>query len=62
VLLAEGLADTTVQPPFPQQLSVSLAGVGDKVTLDTYTGATHSTVLVTAKNAAATFLKQRLGR
>jgi pimeloyl-ACP methyl ester carboxylesterase len=61
VLLAQGLADTTVLPPFTQQLSVSLAGVGDKVTLDTYKSATHSTVLGAAKNAAATFLKRRLG-
>jgi hypothetical protein len=41
---------------------VSLAGVGDKITLDTYKGATHSTVLAAAKNATATFLKRRLGR
>ena len=62
VVLAQGLADTTVLPAFTQQLSVSLAGVGDKVTLDTYKKATHATVLAAAKNAAATFLKRRLRR
>jgi fermentation-respiration switch protein FrsA (DUF1100 family) len=62
VLLAQGLADTTVFPAFTQELSASLAGVGDKVTLDTYKDATHGSVLAAAKSDAAKFLKRRLGR
>jgi pimeloyl-ACP methyl ester carboxylesterase len=61
-LLAQGLADTTVFPAFTEALATSLKGVGDKVTLHTYKGATHGSVLAAAKSDAARFLRQRLGR
>jgi pimeloyl-ACP methyl ester carboxylesterase len=62
VLLAQGLADQTVLPVFTQGLSQSLSHVGDVVTLRTYAGATHGSVLKAAQADAAKFLKRRLGR
>lgn len=62
VMLAQGLADATVVPAFTEQMSASLTKVGDKVTLDTYKDATHSSVLAAAKSDATKFLRQHLGR
>ncbi len=62
VLLAQGLADQTVLPAFTQQLSQSLSRVGDVVTLRTYAGATHGSVLQAGQADAAQFLKRRFGR
>ena len=62
MLLEQGAADTTLTPPFTATLAKSLAGVGETVTEHTYAGATHSTVLTSARSDQAAFLKKRLGR
>lgn len=59
VLLLQGLADQTVFPAFTQAISKSLSAVGDAVTLRTYPGATHGSVLPAAQADVAAFLKRR---
>ncbi len=59
VLLLQGLADQTVFPAFTQAVSKSLLAVGDTVTLRTYFGATHGSVLPAAQANVAAFLKRR---
>lgn len=61
VLLEQGLADTTVAPPFDQQLSQELAKNGAKVTYHTYPGATHGGVLIAAAKDATAFIKRQFG-
>lgn len=61
VLIEQGLADQTVSPTFTQELAMSLAGVGDAVTLHTYAGADHGGVLAAAAADATSFLKKRFG-
>ncbi len=61
VLLLQGLADQTVFPAFTQAISKSLTAVGDRVTLRTYPGATHGSVLPAAQPDVAAFLKRHLG-
>jgi pimeloyl-ACP methyl ester carboxylesterase len=62
VLLEQGLADTTVLPPFDQQLSQELAKNGATVTYRTWPGASHGGVLISAANDATAFLTKHLGR
>ena len=62
VLIEQGLADTTVLPPFDQQLSQELAHNGAKVTYHTYAGATHTGVLTAAAKDATAFLRTHLGK
>ena len=61
VLIEQGLADTTVLPPFDQQLSQELAKDGAKVTYHTWPGATHGGVLIAAAKDGTAFLKKRFG-
>lgn len=61
VLIEQGLADTTVLPPFDQSLSQELAKNGAKVTYHTYPGATHGSVLVVAAKDANAFLRKVFG-
>ena len=61
VLIEQGLADTTVLPPFDQALSQELAKNGAKVTYHTWPGATHGGVLIAAAKDGTAFLKKRLG-
>jgi pimeloyl-ACP methyl ester carboxylesterase len=61
VLIEQGLADTTVLPPFDQALSQQLATNGAKVTYHTWPGATHGGVLIAAAKDATAFLKKRFG-
>ncbi|HEY5428644.1 MAG TPA: alpha/beta fold hydrolase [Solirubrobacteraceae bacterium] len=61
VLIEQGLADTTVLPPFDQQLSQELAKNGAKVTYHTWPGATHGGVLIAAAKDGTAFLKKRFG-
>jgi pimeloyl-ACP methyl ester carboxylesterase len=62
VLIEQGLADTTVLPPFDQELSQELAHNGAKVTYHTYPGATHGGVLTAAAKDATAFLRKHLGK
>ena len=62
MLIEQGLADTTVLPPFDQQLSQELAHNGAKVTYHTYAGATHTGVLTAAAKDATAFLRTHLGK
>jgi pimeloyl-ACP methyl ester carboxylesterase len=62
VLIEQGLADTTVLPPFDQELSQELAHNGTKVTYHTYPGATHSGVLTAAAKDATAFLRAHFGK
>jgi pimeloyl-ACP methyl ester carboxylesterase len=62
VLIEQGLADTTVLPPFDQELSQELAHDGAKVTYHTYPGATHSGVLTAAAKDATAFLRAHFGK
>jgi pimeloyl-ACP methyl ester carboxylesterase len=61
VLIEQGLADTTVLPPFDQQLYQELAKNGAKVTYHTWPGATHGGVLIAAAKDGTAFLKKRFG-
>lgn len=62
VLLVQGLADQNVFPAFTQAISKSLSAVGDAVTLGTYPGATHGSVLPAAQADVAAFLQRRFAR
>jgi pimeloyl-ACP methyl ester carboxylesterase len=62
VLIEQGLADTTVLPPFDQELSQELAHNGTKVIYHTYPGATHSGVLTAAAKDATAFLRAHFGK
>ena len=48
VVIEQGLADTTVLPPFDQQLAKELAGNGARVTYRTWPGVTHIGVVTAA--------------
>ncbi len=62
VLIAQGLGDTTVFPAFTEALVGELKKSGDNVTYDTFTGLTHSGVVVDpgAEAVVAAWIKARL--
>jgi len=62
VLIEQGLNDTTVYPQLTQQLTRSLAAIGDNITYHTYAGATHASVTRAAADDATAFLKRQLPR
>ena len=62
VLLEQGLADTTVFPPFDLGLSQELAKHGARVAYHTYPGATHGSVLIAAAGDATAFLRRVFAR
>jgi pimeloyl-ACP methyl ester carboxylesterase len=61
VLIEQGTADTTVLPTFDQELSQSLTMAGDKVTYNTWPGATHGSVLTAAAKDATSFITKLFG-
>jgi predicted esterase len=60
VLVAQGTADTTVQPAFTSQLVNELQGKGDDVTYKTYPGVDHGGVVSAAEDDALNFYEAKL--
>jgi pimeloyl-ACP methyl ester carboxylesterase len=60
ILLAQGLADTTVLPAFTDLLNGQLVQLGDSVQYDTYPGVTHPEIVAAAEEKVMTFFQKRL--
>jgi pimeloyl-ACP methyl ester carboxylesterase len=60
ILLAQGLADTTVFPSFTDLLNGQLVDRGDDVDYRTYPGVTHGQIVDAAEDDAMAFFEQRL--
>ena len=60
VLLAQGLADTTVFPSFTDLLNGQLVDRGDDVNYKTYPGITHGQIVAAAEDDVMDFFEQRL--
>ncbi|MEA2310146.1 MAG: hypothetical protein QOE28_114 [Solirubrobacteraceae bacterium] len=59
VLVEQGAADTTVLPPFTEQLVKEYKGRGNPVTYKTYKGVSHGGIVVSAAKDSTAFLKKR---
>jgi pimeloyl-ACP methyl ester carboxylesterase len=62
VLLLQGTADTTVLPPFTDQLDTQLRANGVKVTYKKYDGIVHGAIVAAADADALAFAKKELKR
>jgi pimeloyl-ACP methyl ester carboxylesterase len=62
VLILQGTADTTVLPPFTDQLAQALTAKGAKITYTKYDGVNHGGVVAAGDADALAFAKARLGR
>jgi pimeloyl-ACP methyl ester carboxylesterase len=62
VLILQGTADTTVLPPFTDQLDTALRANGVNVTYKKYDGITHGGVVAAADADALAFAQAKLGR
>lgn len=60
ILLAQGLADTTVFPQFTDMLNEELVGLGDNVDYRTFPGVTHGEIPLVAQSDVMAFFAQRL--
>lgn len=60
ILLAQGLADTTVFPQFTDLLNQELVANGDQVDYQTFPGVTHGEIPLVAEDDAMAFFEQRL--
>jgi pimeloyl-ACP methyl ester carboxylesterase len=60
-MIEQGLADSTVLASYTEALARSLKAAGDRVTLRTYPGATHNTVIADASANATAFVRHWLG-
>jgi len=62
VEILQGTADTTVLPPFTDQLVSQLQGNGVKVTYQTFDGVSHGAIVTAGDNDALAFARAQLGR
>ncbi len=62
VAILQGTADSTVLPPFTDQLDTALKANGAKVTYKKYDGVDHGGVVAAADADALAFAKTQLGR
>lgn len=60
ILLAQGLADTTVFPQFTDQLNQQLVALGNNVDYRTFPGVTHPEIPLVAEPDVIAFFEQRL--
>ena len=60
ILLAQGLADTTVFPFLTNSLNDELVAKGNQVDYQTYPDVDHSQVVAAAEDQAMAFFEQRL--
>jgi fermentation-respiration switch protein FrsA (DUF1100 family) len=60
ILLAQGLADTTVPPPFTDQLAGELRARSNRVRHLTYAEVDHVAIVAAADRATRRFFKARL--
>ncbi len=60
ILLAQGLADTTVFPQFTTALNGELVGKGDSVNYQTFPGVGHGEIPAAAESQVLSFFEQRL--
>lgn len=60
ILLAQGLADTTVFPPLTAMLNSELVGKGDSVDYQTFPGVGHGEIPLVAEDQVMAFFEQRL--
>ena len=60
ILLAQGLADTTVIPQFTDALNQELVAKGNQVDYQTFPGVTHGEIPLVAEDQAMAFFEQRL--
>lgn len=60
ILLAQGLADTTVFPQFTDMLNQELVDKGNTVDYQTYPGVTHGEIPLVAEDAAMAFFQKQL--
>ncbi len=60
ILLAQGLADTTVFPQFTDLLNQELVDKGNSVDYQTFPGVTHGEIPLVAEPEATAFFEQRL--
>lgn len=60
ILLAQGLADTTVFPQFTTALNGELVANGDSVDYQTYPGVGHGEIPLVAEDQVMSFFEQRL--
>jgi len=61
VRIEQGEADTTVLPPFTDQLVAAYQGRGIDVSITKYPGVSHGDVVSAASGDALAFMKERLG-
>jgi pimeloyl-ACP methyl ester carboxylesterase len=62
VEILQGTADTTVLPPFTDQLVSQLQGNGAKVTYKTFDGVNHGAIVTAGDSDALAFARAQLGR